>query len=385
MKRCCKLFSNMIFIAGILCFSIYVLMPVESAAREEKAAKVTKAVPAALNKWEETLAAAKKEGKVTVVTFVGSETRAALTKSFKAKYGIDLDFTVGQGAATLAKIQAERNAGLYTADAVVNGTSVLTLFKKSGLLEPLASVLMLPEVTDQKMWYGNKLSFFDKEGTGLGFLRQYNSCVLRNTESVKEGEITSYLDLLKPQWKDKVTMYDPSISGSGAMFMATLALGVWNVEDAGTWFKKMLKEQNLAVTRDPRLEVEWVARGKYPIALATYTDQMVNFLASGAPIAQQKVKEGGFVTSSTGALGLFNKAAHPNAAIVFVNWLLSKDGQIAFTSGFGGPSNRKDVTATGVYAALTPLEGDKAYDEDEEGMLKKNSLTKTWAKIISEK
>jgi len=383
MTRRSEMFSNMVLIAMIMCFLGHVVLrPVKVEAREEK---TLKAAPFSQKKWEEILAAAKKEGKVTVVTFVGSETRLALTKAFKAKYGIDLDFTVGQGAATLTKIQAERGAGLYTADAVINGTSVLTLFKTNGLLEPLASALMLPEVTDPKMWYGNKISFFDKEGTGLGFLSQYNSCVLRNTELVKEGEITSYNDLLKPQWKDKVIMYDPSISGSGAMFMATLSLSAWNVDEAGNWFRKMLREQNMTITRDPRLQVEWVARGKYPIALATYTDQMINFFVSGAPIMQHKVKEGGFVTSSTGALGLFNHAPHPNASIVFANWLLSKEGQIAFTSGFGGPSNRKDVKATGVYAALTPSEGDKAYDEDEEGMLKKNELTKTWGKIISEK
>lgn len=81
----------------------------------------------------------------------------------------------------------------------------------------------------------------------------------------------------------------------------------------------MLKEQNLTLTRDPRLQVEWVARGKFPVGLAVYTDQLVNFAALGTPIAQQKVKEGGFVTASTGGLSLFNKPAHPNAAIVFAN------------------------------------------------------------------
>lgn len=386
MKRCNGLFVVISLCASLMvCLSLGLLIPRKCVAADEKAAKSSKAVPSWQAKWDNTLAAARKEGKVTVVTFVGAETRNALSQAFKAKYGIDLDFTVGQAAATLTKIQAERSAGLYSADAVINGSSAISqLFKKNGLLDPLASALILPEVTDPKMWYGNKTPYFDKEGTGIGFLSQYNSCVLRNTELVKEGEITSFHDFLKPQWKEKVVMYDPSISGSGQQFLATLA-EAWNVEEVSTWLRRMLKEQNLNLSRDPRLQVEWVARGKYPLALAVYTDQLVNFLVSGAPIAQLKVKEGGFVTSSTGCLGLFNKPAHPNAAIVFVNWLLSREGQIAFTSGFGGPSNRRDVKATGVYASLTPLPGDKYFLEDEEGMLKRIELTKTWAKIVAEK
>lgn len=336
------------------------------------------------DKWEKTLAAARQEGKVSVVTFIGGETRDALIKGFKSKYGIDIEFIIGTGNENFVKLQAQRKAGLYTADASINGGSTLVMFKRESWLDILDPHLILPEVADSKNWFNNEMPYFDKERTGIGFLNQYNSCVLINTELVREGEITSYYDLLKPQWKDKVILYDPTISGSGSMFFAMLSIGVWNTDEASKWLRQMLREQNLTLTRDPRLQVEWVARGKFPVGLAVYTDQLVNFAALGTPIAQQKVKEGGFVTASTGGLSLFNRPAHPSAAVVFANWLLSREGQVAFTSGFGGPSRRKDVKTEGPYAILTPSAGDKFYVEDEERMLKKVDLMKVAAQVIAE-
>ncbi len=349
-----------------------------------KAAPSTSAKPAWEVKWDEAVAAARKEGKLTVSTFAGPETRQALTKAFAAKYGINLEFVVGNASENVPKIVAERRAGMYLVDAVIDGTSIVTNWSKQGVLDPIEPALLLPEVVDPKMWYDGQMPYFDNAHFGIGFLAQYNSMVLRNTELVKEGEIKSFRDLLKPEWKDKVVMYDPSVSGTGAALFAMLALGVWDQERAGNWFSQMLSEQNLTLSRDPRLQVEWVARGKYPIALATWTDQLVSFLGNGAPIAQQKVEEGGILTSSNGGVGIFNQPAHPNAALVFVNWLLTKEGQNVFVSAFGGPSRRNDIKAEGVYAALTPPVGEKVYIEDEERIMKKVDLMKVSGAIIGQ-
>ncbi len=348
-----------------------------------KSSATAPAKPSAQQKWDDTLAAAKKEGKVMVVTFVGSETRDAISKAFTAKYGIGVDFVVGPGSETIAKVQAERRAGLYTTDVVVNGLSTMLNLSNLQLVDPIAPYLITPEVADPKMWINNQIPYFNKAGTGVGFLSQYNSYVLRNTDLVKEGEITSYRDVLKPQWKDKVVLNDPSIPGTGMMLWAIL---VWDFgqDDASQWLKQMITQQNMMINRDPRQQLEWVARGKFPVGLAVYTDQLVNFLAQGAPLAQQNVKEGGCVTTSTGALGVYNNPPHPNAATVFVNWLLSKEGQTVFVSAFGGPSRRLDVKTEGVFAALAPVPGVKAYWEDEDMVVKRNDLAKIAAQVIAQ-
>ena len=57
---------------------------------------------------------------------------------------------------------------------------------------------------------------------------------------------------------------------------------------------------------------------------------------------------------------------HPNATTVFVNWLLSKEGQTLFIKGFGNPSARADVTGEGLNPLLFPQPGEKIYPETEE-------------------
>ncbi|MDZ4246646.1 MAG: hypothetical protein U1D67_05975, partial [Dehalococcoidia bacterium] len=68
-------------------------------------------------KWETTLAEAKKEGKVNMYALWGQEPRAALSQAFRDKYGIDVEFTsFSRGSEMLAKVQTENSAGLNIAD-----------------------------------------------------------------------------------------------------------------------------------------------------------------------------------------------------------------------------------------------------------------------------
>ena len=92
MKRCGVLAGVAIFLICLMARDFMAPRPTE--ASEEKAAKAVKVMPAWQQKWEDTLAAAKKEGKVSVSTFVGPETRNTLAKAFKAKYGIDLELSL---------------------------------------------------------------------------------------------------------------------------------------------------------------------------------------------------------------------------------------------------------------------------------------------------
>ncbi len=341
--------------------------------------------PAWEEKWGSTVAAARKEGKVIVVSMVGPETRIALTEAFKSKFGMELEFIIGRAAETIPRVEKERGAGLYLTDVTVDGGRTMIQLKNLGFLEPIDPVLILPEVADPRMWFNNETFYFSEDRTSIGFLKQFNSGVLRNTDLVKEGEVASYSDLLKPQWKDKVVMDDPSVGGAGNNLIGALSFGSWNVDQTSNWLRQMLKEQNVTLSRDPKLEVEWVARGKYLVAVAVWTDQLVKFLEIGAPIAQQRVKEGGFITSSNGGVALYNRPAHPNAAVVFVNWLLSREGQEIFASHFGGPSRRKDVKVEGVYGALAPVEGEKAYEEKtEEQIANRMKLLDVSAQIIAE-
>ena len=79
----------------------------------------------------------------------------------------------------------------------------------------------------------------------------------------------------------------------------------------------------------------------------------------GLPVAivdPRLLKEGTGLSSSSSGLGLFNRAPHPNAAKVYINWLLSKEGQTEFAVASGYISSRLDVP-TDHAAWRTPIPG----------------------------
>ncbi len=181
-------------------------------------------------------------------------------------------------------MDSEYRAGVHQVDAVLPGGTSALMAKSQGFLSPIQPALLLPEVKDPSVWIGGKFPFFDKDGFIVGYLSQRVPPVLRNSDLVKEGQITTFADLLKPEW-------------------------------------------NLPLP-------------KYP--------------------------------------------AHPNAAIIFLNWFLSKEGQtVAFKSmGFG--SSRTDVPATGVDPMFVLKPGEKYTIQSEEFNVTQTQLTPTWKAVLTQ-
>lgn len=316
--------------------------------------------------WNTLVEAARKEKQVLVYTSLGGTTiRPAIADAFKKKFGVDVDFMVGKGEEIVARIGNERRGGLYLADVVVIGApSQVNYLKPQGGLDNTQQALILPEVTDAKLWLGNKLPFVDEEGKIFAFVAGYRTYITANTTMVKEGEIKSYKDLLSPKWKGKLSLFDPTVGGSANQWVAGLMVHVYGW-DEGAKFLRELAKQEPVITRDGRLQIEWIAHGKYAVAIAARRENVSDFKAMGAPIDWVEPVEGGEISSGTGAMGLVEKAAHPNAAKVFVNWLLSKEGQTIFVKAFGSPSARTDVPTEGLDPDTVPNPKKKMFMVDE--------------------
>ena len=341
----------------------------DAAPAPARTTKVAKQKPAGWEqKWATVLAAAKKEGQVTVYSQWGPETRNLLIKGFRDKYGIDVEWlSVSRGPEITAKVAKERSAGINSADFFGTGlTTTLVTMKPQGLLGKIEPLLILPEVTDPKAWRIGKLPIVDKEGMGFGMIATTQRYILINTDLVKKGEITSYKDLLKPQFKGKLTLNDPTVTGPGNAMFGHFAQDLWGEAGTVQFLKDLLIKQEAVITRDNRQQVEWVARGKYAIAIAPLVEVTQDFLKQGAPLALLAAKEGVAIISGAGAFGIPPVMAHPNATTVFVNWLLSKEGQTLFIKGFGNPSARADVAGEGLNPLLFPQPGEKIYPETEE-------------------
>ena len=297
---------------------------------------------AAASAWSDMVAKAREEGKLVISTSHTPAVRQAVAKAFKAGFGVDIEYIGGgKGSELGRKLLNERRAGLYVQDVYIGGTTtILTDLKPAGAIDPLEPVLMLPDVLDKKLWLGGDYLWADRDRKIIVLLLMPTpgQSSIINTDLVKPGEIRVYDDYLNPKWKDKIVLNDPSVQGPGLRFVGVTAVKVKSWD-----YMKELAKQNPVINRDQRLQVEWVARGKYAIGLGMQTDLPTEFIKAGAPI-KEVIPEDDFVASAgPNDLALINRAAHPNAAKVFVNWILSKEGQTVLSQASGLSSIKTNV------------------------------------------
>ncbi len=337
-------------------------------------------------KWQTILTEAKKEGTVSIYGTWRPATRNALTPAFREKYGINLDFSpFSRGSEMAAKVEAEQRAGLYLVDFFGTGApTLLTIMKPGGFLGPIEPYLILPEVLDGKAWFGGSLVFQDKERLGLSFSAMVVPTILYNTNMIKDGEITSHRDVLKPQYKGKITFNDPTVTGGGPALMAHLGENLWNEAQASDYLRRLVKEQDVVIERDNRAHIETVARGKYAIGLAPATPNAAEFMDLGAPVKYVPLKEDNRTTIASGGIGAAKKLAHPNAATVFLNWLLTKEAQTLFAVNQGLPSIRLDAPTSNIDPILIPKQGEKYYWETEEFVMAQDKWARLSKQIIDE-
>lgn len=295
--------------------------------------------------WERTLNAARKEGRVVVYATTTAPALKEAASLIKQKYGIDLDVIGGRGSELSNKLLSERSNRLFIVDVLIAGMNSNIGVKWDGALDPLEPTLILPEVIDPKAWVGGELPWGDNEHTLFRYYAYPSSPLGINTELVKPAEIKSYYDLLAPKFKSKIVINDPTVAGSGANSFNT---PVYHKALELDYFRQLIQQQPV-LTRDQRLQVDWVARGKYSVALWPDTQPITEYKVAGAPIDFiTTIKEGTQITPGGGVVSLVNRAPHPNAAKVFINWLLSREGQTYMQNTHQNQSARVDISVEGV-------------------------------------
>ncbi|HLY65771.1 MAG TPA: hypothetical protein VKU60_09580, partial [Chloroflexota bacterium] len=126
------------------------------------------------------------------------------------------------------------------------------------------------------------------------------------------------------------------------------------------------------LTNDRRQLAEWIVRGQYPLAITLDWNALGLFVAQGVNFQQVKPlnDEGdplsAGVSSSSGAVALINRAPHPNAAKVLMNWMLSHEGQALYAQLTGHNSRRLDVAAVNQAIAVDPKKSYVAKGSNEE-------------------
>jgi iron(III) transport system substrate-binding protein len=163
-----------------------------------------------------------------------------------------------------------------------------------------------------------------------------------NSAAVDPNSVKSYKDLLNPKWKGQIAIDDPRRSGPGQASFTFFYLH----PELGPDFIRALARQEPVVFRDPSQLINLVGQAKYPILIGPRDTMLADALKRGLPISvvnPSLVREGSDISSSSGNVAMFNRAPHPNAAKVYVNWLLSKEGQAHHARALDTVSSRLDV------------------------------------------
>jgi len=296
-------------------------------------------------KWNALLDAAKKEGTLTVHFAAGGgpPARTALPSVFKQAFGIDLQILVQPTAEFVTRLKLEQSAGQFTVDAVVSGANTMySDIYGAKMFQPLKPKIIHPDAANPANWTTGKMWFRDPEEQYiLQIANAVTGWVVINTTMIKPGELTSWQDLLKPQYKGKIASFDPTINGQGGQ------QGVYLDLKLGTdYVKKLYQGQNVQLTRDNGQFADWLGRGNYAIAVSMDGSSLEGLKKDGLPVdvVQPPFSDGpGYVTGNTGLVGLLTNPPHPNAAQLFCNWMATADGQNVYDKAIRYVSPLKTV------------------------------------------
>jgi len=173
-----------------------------------------------------------------------------------------------------------------------------------------------------------------------GFVAVRGGGVTINTDMVKESEVKGLKDLLDPRWKGKLLLPDVRVMGDAfwPMTAARLSMG----DDV---VKKLFVDQEPVLSRDNRQVAEFMVRGRYPIALGVNPQILATYQKQGLAknLKLLHFAEMATMSSSSSTIWLVNRAPHPNAAKVFINWLLTRDAQVTWAKEVETNSRRTGI------------------------------------------
>jgi iron(III) transport system substrate-binding protein len=292
------------------------------------------------SEWEKILAAAKKEGTVVAGIPASSELRNAIGATFKERFGIAVELLPARGPENVTRIVTEFNAGVRYFDILVAGGATPLAMVSAGAADDFPSYMVLPEVKDPKHWWGGHI-WEDNVSTKrhiYAFLCYTSETWWQNSSQAEATEARSFDDLLSPKWKGRIGILDPRNPGSGQNTWSFL----WKVK--GEEFLTRLAQQDLLVNQNLRQLADSLAKGKLAFTLGVSHYTFGPFIKAGLPIGPvSRVKEGAHANNGSGVVTVVKNPPHPNAAKVFINWLLNKEGQELYGKAMIQGTRRLDV------------------------------------------
>lgn len=285
--------------------------------------------------WSKVVEASRKEGPLVIYTFsFTGDTAIAIAQAFKKRHGLTVEFISDRSPSIVERLKTEYRSNQVIASLAEGAGPRIMLLKQLGFTESLRD---LPVLKDKNVWKGNILLYDPDASLPVHALSIFT--VATNTKLVKpEDEPRSWLDLLDARWKDKLLTSDP------VQDQQTYQLYVMMTNQKALppdYFNRLSGQGLMFVMGGPADTVRALARGDKPIAAPGTSSGAVPVIQAGGPIKLLSLKEGFPVSANP--LAFLNKAPQPNSARIFVNWLLSPEGQRTYSETALTYSFRKDV------------------------------------------
>ncbi|MGH7770131.1 MAG: ABC transporter substrate-binding protein [Candidatus Binatia bacterium] len=343
--------------------------------------------------WEKTVRAAEQEGQV-VVYIAGYEAVLEAGVFQKAYSRIKVVSVSGPGTQLAPRIASERRAGKFLADVYNGGGNSLhqTLYLGK-MIDPIKPALMLPEVLDESKWWEGKHKYVDPEGVYV-FVYEGNVSTgggsSYNTRLLNAKDYKSYWDFLDPKLRGKIVAADlRQVRGAGLSWQYLY----YHPQLGPPFMKRLFGEMGVIMSADLRQAVDWMAAGRVVLCIPCQGSGVAQARNQGLPVDQfvpYHFKEGVSISSAFGQLALVNRAPHPNAAKVFINWFLSREGQATFQKVMSVPGDPRDSRRIDVSKDHIPPEerrkdGMKYFDTDDPEIKDIRPITKLLEEILAAK
>lgn len=274
------------------------------------------AIAASEEEWAKIIEASKQEGSVTYY-MVNPDMSDALRAGFKKAYPwLDLTiFAAPSVEGMVSKLMIEHSLGQYTADVVHSRELHLPVYQKEGVIDPF----VLPNDSNLPAALQDPTGYFHPMYQ-VPVLLAYNKNIVPNPP---DDDLFSLAD---PIWAGKVGMDNPRNKGPSWNFLASRR-ALWGEEKWLEWLAG-LKANNVRTFSTASDAYQAVVRGDIALAIATYGDIYQN-QTEGSPTDGVWYED---VMTFTLGVSLVNNAPHPNAAKLFMDWILSEEGQLEFSA-----------------------------------------------------
>ena len=262
---------------------------------------------------------ARREGLVSIYTSFNTQDSAPLVAAFEKKYGVKTELWRSASERVVQRGTAEARAGRFTCDVFeTNGPEMEALHREQLLDEfksPNFADLLPAAFPSHRQWVADRFNFFT---------------IAYNTNLVRPEEVpNTYDDLLHPRFAGRIGLEAGDVDWFGAMVKH---MG----DEKGLAYFRALAASAPKVRSGHTLIGHLVASGEIPLAANVYNHSAERVAAQGAPIKWKALAP---TFGRPNAVGVARRAPHPHAAVLFADFVLSRDGQQMLTTRYRVPSS----------------------------------------------